>query len=247
MQRSLSLFLLIILVPIALLAQSAITPYHERNDFLFTSPGAMKFGLYGYDNPALLSYIHQPDVLFTWSDATANWSEFKRWGLFIGIPHVGFGTVHEKTPIGHYANYSLALAVGDRTLSTGITYGWTRAGNPTLDKSSILTLGTLYRPLPFVSAGVMYTGALNIKGYELVGDLAGRPFGNELVTIFADYVLHRTPQLNKDMWSAGVTVEAMPGVRVTGRYFNTDEITLGFQFSLGNVGLETQAHYNEES
>jgi len=56
------------------------------------------------------------------------------------------------------------------------------------------------------------------------------------ITIFADYILHRTPQLNQNMWSAGVAIEAMPGIRITGRYFNTDAFTLGVQFSLGHVG-----------
>jgi protease IV len=244
MKRSLTAAIMMFILQSLTFAQSSITPYYDRNDFLLTSPGALKFGLYGYDNPALLSYVRQPDILFTWSDATARWSEFKRWGLFVGVPHFGFGSVHEKTPVGHYADYRLALAAGDRTVSTGIAYGWTRADNPSLDKSSILTLSTLYRPLPVVSAGIIYTAALNTKGYELVGELAGRPWGSELVTVFADYVLHRTPQLKKDLWSAGVAVEAMPGVRITGRYFNTDAFSIGFQFSLGHAGFETQAHYD---
>ena len=222
-------------------AQSTITPYHERNDFLFTSPGAMKFGLYGYDNPALLSYVRQPDLLVTWNDAS---DLTKRWGMFVGLPSVGFGMVREKIGGIAVADYHFSLAAGDRTLSTGISYGWTITDNPALDRSSLLTLGSLYRPLPFISAGVTYTSALNAKGYELAGDIAGRPLGSELVTVFADYILHRTPQLDQNMWSAGVAVEAMPGIRITARYFNTDAFALGLQFSLGRMGLETQAHYD---
>jgi len=33
--------------------QSTIPPYHTHNDFLLASPGALKTGLFGYDNPAL--------------------------------------------------------------------------------------------------------------------------------------------------------------------------------------------------
>ncbi|MCX6122725.1 MAG: signal peptide peptidase SppA [Ignavibacteriales bacterium] len=230
----------IIIVNIAL-AQSTITPYHERNDFLFTSPGAMKFGLYGYDNPALLSYVRQPDLLVTWNDAS---DPTNRWGMFVGVPSAGFGMVREKIGGVAVADYHLSLAAGDRTLSTGISYGWTITDNPTLDKSSLLTLGTLYRPLPFISTGVTYTSALNTKGYELAGDIAGRPLVSELVTIFADYILHRTPQLDQNMWSAGIALEAMPGIRIIGRYFNTNAFTLGVQFNFGHLGLETQAHYD---
>jgi protease-4 len=225
----------------SVVAQSTFTPYFDRNDFLLASPGALKFGLYGFDNPALLSYVRQPDILFTWNDANA---PINRWGMFVGLPSAGFGMVHEKIGGVSTADYHLSLAMGDKTVSTGISYGWTIADNPSLDKSSLLTLGTLVRPMPFVSAGVTYTGALNTKGYEFVGDLAGRPFASELVTVFAEYIRSRTPLLEENMWSAGVAVEAMPGIRITGRYFNTDAFTLGFQFSLGHIGLETQAHYD---
>jgi protease-4 len=225
----------------AAVGQSTFTPYYDRNDFLLASPGALKFGLYGYDNPAVLSYVRQPDILFTWNDASA---PTNRWGMFVGLPGAGFGMVHEKIGGVNTADYHLSLAMGDKTVSTGISYGWTIANNPSFDKSSLLTLGALVRPLPFVSAGVTYTGALNTKGYEFAGDLAGRPFASELVTIFAEYVRYRTPLLENNMWSAGVAVEALPGVRITGRYFNTDAFSLGVQFSLGNIGLETQAHYD---
>jgi protease IV len=227
-------------------SQTSIEPYHQRNDFLLTSPGALKFGLYGYENPALLSYVRQPDLLLTWSDATAPWTEFKRWGLFLGIPNVGFGTVHEKTPIGHYADYRISVASGDRTLSSGISYGWTIADDPSLDKSSILASGILYRPLPYFSAGMTLTEAINTEGYEIVGDIAGRPFGSELVTLFAEYILHRAPELNQDTWSFGAAVEALPGIRITGRYFSTDAFTFGVQLSLGRIGLESQAHYDPQ-
>ena len=239
-----ALLLLCLVITSTVIAQTSITPYYERNDFLFTSPGAMKFGLYGYENPALLSYVRQPDILLNWSDATAPWTEFKRWGLFIGVPNIGFGTIHEKTPVGHYADYRLSLSAGDRTLSSGISYGWTITDNPLLDKSSLLTTGVLYRPLPFVSAGMTLTEAMNTKGYEIAGDLAGRPFESELVTLFADYILHRTPELNEDYWSVGTAVEALPGIRIIGRYFSTKAFTLGVQFSLGRIGIETQAHYD---
>jgi protease-4 len=244
MKKILSLNLLLIVTIIVATGQSTITPYYERNDFLLASPGAMKFGLYGYDNPALLTYIREPDILFTWSDAKAKWDDFKRWGLFVGIPHMGFGVVHNKTSLGSVSDYSLSFSSGNRKLSTGIAYGWTRTANAVLDKSSLLTMGTLFRPLPLLSIGASYISAINVKGWEIEGDVAVRPFGNESVAAFTEYVVHRTPKLKKDMWCAGVALEAMPGVRITGRYFDTKEFSVGFQFSLGNAGFETQAQYD---
>jgi protease-4 len=201
----------------------------------------MKFGLYGYDNPALLSYVRQPDLLMTWDGAG---NPTHRWGLFAGIPYAGFGMVREKIDGATVADYHFSLAAGDRTISSGISYGWTTTDNPDFDRSSLLTLGTLFRPLPFISAGITYTSAINTKGYEFAGDLAARPLGSELITFFADYIAHRTPSLNQNSWSAGVAIEALPGLRITGRYFDTDAFSVGVQFSLGKLGLETQTHYD---
>lgn len=236
--------LIVLCFALPVFGQSSFTPFHERNDFLLTSPGAMKYGLYGYENPATLSYIRQPDILFTWSDASAPWDEFNRWGLFFGFPHFGFGSVHEKTPVGRYADYCISIGTGNRTISSGLSYGWTITDNPNLDKTSTLTEGILIRPFPLVSIGGIYTEAINIKGWEAVGELAVRPFGNESVAAFAEYVFHRTPLLHDDMWSAGIAVEALPGVRITGRYFNTDAFSVGCQLSFGRTGIESQAHYD---
>jgi len=243
MKRCIAALIIAISIYCAAAAQSSVTPYYGRNDFLLASPGALKFGLYGYDNPALLSYLRYPDLLVTWNDGT---DPTHRWGLFAAGSHCGFGMVRQKTDGTHVTDYRLSLGGGNRTFSTGIAYGWTITDNPLLDKSSLLILGTLFRPGPYTSAGITYTSAINTKGYELIGDLAVRPFGNELITAFADYVVHRTPQLDKNMWSAGVAVEALAGVRIIGRYFNTEAFTLGFQFSLGHIGLETKAHYNSD-
>ncbi|MBL7961486.1 hypothetical protein JNL27_14730, partial [bacterium] len=45
----------------------AIAPYHTHNNFQLASPGALGVGLYGYENPAMLNYLHQPDLMFTWN------------------------------------------------------------------------------------------------------------------------------------------------------------------------------------
>jgi protease IV len=242
MKRNLAVSILIFIsVYCTAFAQSTVTQYYDRNDFQLTSPGALKFGLYGYDNPALLSYLRHPDLLVTWNDGS---DPTHRWGLFAAGPHIGFGMVQEKIGGIAVTDYRLSLGGGDRTFSTGLAYGWTITDDPLLDRSSLLTVGTLIRPSPYASIGFTCTSAINTKGAEIAGDLAVRPFGNELLTAFADYVVHRTPQIDKDMWSAGVAVEALPGVRITGRYFNTEAFSLGFQFSLGNIGFETQAHYD---
>ena len=236
--------LLIFFSGITLLSQTSLTPYYTRNDFQLASPGALKFGLYGTDNPALLSYVRDPDLLFTWSDQTDDWNRFKKWGLFAAVPHFGLGVVRDNTTAGSITDYSISLSGGNRSMSAGISYTWTGASNSALDKSDLFTLGTLVRPIPFLSVGACYTSAVNVKGWEGVGEVGIRPLGNEVVTLFGDYVLYRTPNRHKDFSSAGVAVEALPGVRITGRYFDNEAFNIGVQFSLGNAGVETQSHYD---
>ena len=40
------------------------SPYYTQDEFDIASPGAYKYGLYGYVNPALLSMVDQPDLYF---------------------------------------------------------------------------------------------------------------------------------------------------------------------------------------
>ena len=170
--------LLLFFSGITLLSQTSLTPYYSRNEFQLASPGALKFGLYGTDNPALLSYVRDPDLLFTWSDQTDDWNRFKKWGLFAAVPHFGFGVVRNNTTAGSITDYSISMSGGNRSMSAGISYNWTGASNSTLDKSDLFTFGTLVRPIPFLSVGACYTSVLNVKGWEGVGEIGAgrRPF-----------------------------------------------------------------------
>ncbi len=200
--------------------------------------------MYGYDNPALLSYLREPDLLFAWKNNGNDVFTIDRWGLFAAAPNFGFGVVREKVLSDYVADYTISAGAGDRSFSTGISYNWTSTNNILHDRSDLFTLAALSRPMPFLSVGANYTSAVNVKGWEAVGEVGVRPFGDEMITAFADYVLHRTPQFNKDYWSAGVAVEALPGIRITGRYYDTDAFNVGFQFSFGNAGVETQSQHN---
>ncbi len=46
----------------------ATQSFYDHNNFLLASTGSLYVGLYGYDNPALLTYLHAFDLAFIWSD-----------------------------------------------------------------------------------------------------------------------------------------------------------------------------------
>lgn len=228
-------------------AQTPYPAFHSNNDFLLASPGAFKFGLYGYDNPALTSLLQQPDLSFFWSDKNGAWNDFNRWGALAAIPHVGFGVIHQKQGSLYVTDYRISAGTGNRTVSTGLGYGWSSGYTKTFNRSNFVYLGTLYRPAPAISIGLIGSVATQTRGvHEAVVDASVRPFSSSMWTLFADFAIQSKQSLADAHWSAGTVVELLPGICLTGRYFDTKSFTVGLQFSLGRIGLTTQAHYGTD-
>ncbi|UCF78274.1 MAG: S49 family peptidase [Candidatus Eiseniibacteriota bacterium] len=229
----------------AALGESTIPPYHGYTDFLLASPGAMGPGLYGYTNPALLTYVHGPDLLFAWSDDTGEWNDFDRWGLFAGVPNLGFGAMHRETEAGRVTDYRLSHALGNRSASFGIGYGWSTGDTDIFNRTNVVTLGMLHRPASKLSIGISGVFSTSTSDREGVLDVAIRPLGDERLTGFMDYSLQKGETVEDAHWSIGAVAEVLPGLRLTGRYFDTEAFALGVSFSLGTVGISSQAHYDE--
>ena len=235
--------LAILLSPAFSPAQTGIPSYYSRNDFLLASPGALRFGLYGYDNPAMTSLLREPDLSFLWSDHDGTWTSPHRWGAFAAAPGIGFGLIHERNGSASVTDYRLSLSAGNRTFSTGLAYGWSTGATEYFDRSKLLSVGGLLRPNPYVSVGFIGTAALqggNAK--EAVVDAAIRPFGNEKVALFSDYAVQSSSPASGGNWSAGAAIELLPGIAITGRYFDTHAFTAGVQISFGRAGVSTQTH-----
>jgi protease-4 len=245
--RKIILFLLI--VTSQYFAQQGFSSFHNRNEFLFTSPGAMKYGLNGYDNPALLTYVENFDLMFNWTNQKAKWNDLKNWGLFGAITNFGFGMVHKKIENISITDYKLSSAIGNRNLSLGIGYGWSSGNETEFGRTDIITLGALLRPLKHISIGLVGTTSTQINSQEGYVDLAVRPFGNEIITLFGDYSIRsKTPQgIKKENWSTGAALELIPGLRLTGRYFDSKSFSIGINIGLGNFGINSQAIFDKDS
>jgi protease IV len=217
-------------------AQTTFPGYFSTADLAPASPGAFRFGLYGFDNPAVLSMLHQPDATFSWVDRTADSPDLTRWGLFTAVPNLGFGMVRTGLGGASITDYRLALGFGDRTFAGGFSYGWSSGDRDLFHRSNVWTLGFLIRPERFVSLGLTGAVATADNSKEATVDLAVRPFGTELVTLFGDYALAKGISLRDGQWSAGAVAEVLPGIRVVGRYFDTHAFTVGLDLSLGNIG-----------
>ncbi|MBI5474236.1 MAG: signal peptide peptidase SppA [Ignavibacteriae bacterium] len=241
-------YFLAFLISFATLAFGQTFPsYYSAADLALASPGALRFGLYGFDNPALLTYVRHSDLEFVWTDASGKWNDFNRWGLFTASPNFGFGLVKTKLGPISITDYRIALAGGDKTLGFGFAYSFTGGDKAAFDRRNSFTLGTLVRPNRYVSVGLVGSTTTSGGRTEGVVDLGVRPLGSEMLTIFADYGIQNHQQLKQGAWSYGAAIEALPGIRVTGRYFNTHAFSVGLSLSLGNAGVSTQSTWDNNS
>jgi protease IV len=226
-------------------AQTSSSSYYLQNEFGLTSPGAMKYGLYGYDNPAVLATLTSPDILFTWSDQGQENSGLNHWGLFTAIPNFGFGVVHQEQSDFSVTDYKFTSAVGNAEFGFGAGFGWSSGDEEFFNRSNLFSLGTLYRPTNYLSIGLV--GNFPTKGgSEGAIDLAVRPFGNEWLSVFGDYV-YRKDRVNGDAkWSTGAAIEPLSGLRVTGRYFDNKFFNAGLQVSFSRIGFSFLTNYDKD-
>lgn len=220
--------------------------YSNQNIFSFTSPGALKYGLYGSDNPALLSTVENLNLYAAWMNEAKNVNHPVSWGIFTAVPHLGFSAVRENFLNRSAMNYKLSASAGDNELSFGFGYGWSSGRTAFFNNSDVYTLGALYRPVKHLSLGLI-GNFLSRGGNEGVVDLALRPLGNEIVTLFGDYLYKKDLPGAAVNWSAGAAVEAFPGIRITGRYFEGKSFNLGAELSLGNLSFTGKSQFNSNS
>ena len=202
-------------------AQSPFIPYAERGEFALAAFGGLDTGLYGYANPALLSYVEGLEQGVAWSDSSSIYS----WGLFTAMPRLGFGMVNGRRD----REYRAGLSTGDRDFSLGVSMGWGSVRH--------VVLGGIWRPGPRLSVGGTFTSTFADSGREGTVDLALRPWGDERLTLYADYA--RTDEA--DFWSTGAVVELVPGLALTGRMFEDRTLSVGLRIGLGTADFQAQA------
>lgn len=200
----------------------------ELKDYVIAPSGAYWFGLYGFDNPALLSYMSSPDIFIVASTKYNEYKSIKDYGVFWGSKNFGFGYFNSRN---NYYEYRVSSSIGSRSFSLGSGFGWNNEGG------KLLTIGALIRPTPYLSSGIyfMYPFTEDAKaGYIDVGI---RPFKNEVLTLFGDVSLKSNDDLRDTKWNLGSVVELLKGIRFSASYNSERKINLGISLSLGNIGF----------
>jgi protease-4 len=226
--------------------QSTMPGYLLQRESSLAPAASMGYGLYGFDNPAILNYLHQPDVYFTWIDTTGKVFNVENWGLFMAVPNMSFGMMRRENALGRVYDYRISNSFGSRKTSLGLGFGWSSGDVDIFERSNVISLGALIRPDRHLSLGL--TGLLALSGgdREATAELGLRPFGNELITLFGDYNIQRGIELKDGFWSAGLALEPLPGIRLTARYLDDKTFNAGIHLSLGRSGLGSMIHFNED-
>lgn len=229
-----------------LFPQKSFMTYYQLNEFLQTSPGAFKYGLYGFENPALTTYINAADVgIFFTKDKYSDYNN--KFGLFTGTPFAGFGMISQKDSVATVIDYRYSFALGNRDISLGLGYGFVGGNKGHFKRSNSYHLGLLSRPTPYFSVGLFMSGATENNEKEFNAHLAIRPIKNYPLTIFGDIGLFNDQNLKDANWSAGVSYEFLDGIRLNGRYFNSKAFTIGLDMSFGYFGVGGVSGFDKEN
>ncbi len=241
------LLILLLIVSTNLIAQQkSFLTYYQLTPYMQTSPGAFKFGLYGFANPAITSYLHNGDMQF--SIITKEINGITPWGLFTGGTNGTFGVIRSGDDKGYLADYRYGFSFGDPKFSMGFAYGFVGGDKSRFGRSNTLHFGALYRPFEYLSLGGFTTFSLDKEENEAVVDVAIRPFGDAYpLSFFADAAMFDNQRLEDAQWSAGISWEVVDGIRLNGRYFSTKSATIGVDISFGNYGVGAISALNKDN
>lgn len=246
MKRLVSLIFILIIAASGLNAQKkSFMSYYELNDFFYTSPGAFKFGLYGFSNPGVLNYLTDSDLLFAMTNKNYV-NPNPTYGLFLGGPNSGGGAIRINDGNRTLWDYRYSFSFGNRELGFGIGYGFSGENKSYFKRSNLFNLGAIYRPNPYLSLGLQYTMATANHDKEAVAELAVRPIKNYPLTFFADAAMFDDQNIKEANWSAGISYEFLKGIRLSGRYFNTNRISVGLDVSFGEFGVGSQVAMSDK-
>ncbi len=226
-------------------AEPVFHTYEQNTSLLLCSPGSLDTGMSGFLNPAFLAAAPGNEFLFTLANEPERWGTVSEFGLFSAFPAAGLGAIfHMEDDEISQMDMRTSLGLGDRTFSIGLANQSVfepQSGHNTAFHA--FSLGTLFRPMPQVSLGIVGTAAYSTDVMELTADLGIRPLGTPQFTIFGDFSLLSSRDDLDSSWSAGAAFKPADSLLFAGRYTSDQTFTLGLRVELGPgyLGVNTRA------
>jgi protease-4 len=231
---------------IAMPCNAFFPDYYGQSPYLPGSPSAFEDGLVGFVNPANLALLDKAESRFFWTTDGVDATDFNHWASFTAVPSLGFGVEHWKYGQYRVNDYRFGLGFGDEELAFGFSYGWSSGDDELLGREKLMTAGSIFRPNKYLSLGLIGGFSLESSAREGVADVGIRPLGTSLLTLFADGALPKGTSFKNAPWSIGGAVEAVPGIKLIGRYFKDKTFTAGISVNFGFAGVASQGHYDKD-
>lgn len=220
--------------------------FFSRTDIGLVSPGAMRYSLYGYDNPAFLSAFKGNDLTIFGSSPLKN-PAYSRWGFISASQFSSFYFSNQEMNGRKVTDMAFNLAAGGRTMGIGAGYAWSNGDRDFFGRDKhYWQAGAFLRPGRYYSLSVLGVFPKNNDLQEWIFSAAVRPFGDEKAAGFFDYILQKENNPSQNRWAAGLAVEPLPGLRAVFRYFENKNMTVGLEIGLGNLSLFTQSHISDK-
>ncbi|MEE9270849.1 MAG: signal peptide peptidase SppA, partial [Candidatus Krumholzibacteria bacterium] len=188
------------------------------------------------------------ESVFSWSRGEG---ELNNWGYFLGGRELGFGLVRSEAPLpggGETGvnDMRIGFVDGTRNTTVGFGYGWSSGDDDLLGRSDIFQAGMVQRFGRYLSLGISGNFALENSDQTGLFDLAVRPIGNDMVTVFADAELPRGISASDAPWSVGAILEPLPGIQLTGRLFDDDSYALSVGISIGALRFTSSPRFTKD-
>ena len=219
-----------------------IPSYYSELDFNLTSPSTWATAVGGFANPGVYQMMPGGEAQFFWTsthqDALSDW---RNWGLFLGGENIGFGTVYNQVPDPEgegtvsVTDYRLALSMGNKTASLGLAYGWSGKDGRDFGRTRVVQVGTVQRWNRYLSWGAAGIFSTETRDQAGLFDVAVRPLGSELLSVWGDLELPHGVSLKNAPWSLGAMVEWPAGLRLIGRYFENESWSFGIAYAFGGA------------
>lgn len=241
-------FILVLAFTVSNLFGQTNFSYSVNYNLYPASSGSLRFGLNGFDNPALLTYIKEPDFYFIWNTGNKSYLRLNDYGIFAAFKNLGFGYYSNNlSNTGRIENYKLSSAIGNKSFAFGFAYQWRKTNVSNLELKNLFTISSISRPNKYLSIGLIGTFDSKAEDHEYAVDFAVRPFGNEKLTLFADYVYQNFSSNKINNWSSGIVVEPLEGLQIIGRYFDTKNFSAGIQISFGRFSVLQSNVFNRDA
>ena len=237
-----------------------IPNYYGQSDFLGTAPGVTGDASGAFFNPAVYGMMKTAEFGFFWNDYDREPGQLKNYALQFAGPNIGFSMQNWEADAmiapGIYqdmkfTDYTFGLGFGDREVSFGLGYSWSKGDiPPEYERSNVFSAGFLSRPCQHASFGI--AGHFNDAGQERgIADIGIRPFGSQFLTLFGDAALMDYQPLKDLEWSAGLSLQPVPGIDLFGKIYRggiqDQTIMAGIAFTFGGSKVSYMPHYDKDS